>query len=229
MVMAMRKRSRMQTDGSPLDRALLAAAFTGIGVFAVLVLLLHWIKAPAHDISTDAMSYYAVGDFGYLMSIAFVGLGISHLAMAARLQHLIRRCLVPSLLTLVGVCFLASAVFETDPKNTVPPSTNGLIHVLVGLFVFVVMALTPWVFAGSLRRVPALAWLARASLIFGVGTVAAFLAIPLAFRDAYFGIGQRIFVALYLSWLIMVALATARMDGSRSPRPAPIDAALGGA
>jgi hypothetical protein len=49
MVMAMRKRSRMQTDGSPLDRALLAAAFTGIGVFAVLVLLLHWIKAALRN------------------------------------------------------------------------------------------------------------------------------------------------------------------------------------
>jgi hypothetical protein len=209
----------METGESALDRALDVVVLAGLAMWIVLVLLLHQIKAREHDISTDAMSLFAVGDFGFLMTAAFVGLGLAHLALATRLYRHLGRWFGPSLLTLIGVCLLASAVFETDPKNTEPLSTHGSIHVLVGLFVFVVMALTPLVFAGSLRRIRGWGRTTRASLIFGVATVAAFLAMPLGFRDAYFGIGQRILVALYLAWLIIVALASTgamREQGSGS-------------
>jgi hypothetical protein len=205
-----------ETEQSALDRTLAATALAGVGVFVVLVLLLHPLKTHGYNISTDAVSLYAVGDFGSLMTIAFVGMGLGHLGLAAALHRRLRRWLGPSFLTLVGVCLLVSAVFETDPRNTDPPTTHGLIHNLVGLLVFIIMALTPLVFAVSLRRTPGWARLTRASLTFGVATTAAFLAMPLGFRDAYFGIGQRIFLALYVSWLTMMALALAGMSGRRS-------------
>jgi Protein of unknown function (DUF998) len=179
----------MQTGKSVPDRTLDGIALTGLGVWVVLVLSLHRIKVQAYDISTDAISYYAVGDFGYLMTLAFVGLGLAHVALAMRLHRFLRQWFAPSLLTLVGLCILASAVFEMDPKNTDPQTTHGLIHGLLGLFAFVVMALTPLVFAGSLRLSPGWSWMTRASLIFGVASVAAFLAMPLGFGDSYFGIG----------------------------------------
>lgn len=206
----------MQTETEQsVDRSLAAMALAGVGVFIVLVLLLHPLKTQSYDMSTDPVSNYALGDFGYLMTTAFVSAGLGHVALAVALHRRLRRWLKPSLLTLVGVCLLASAVFEADPRDTDPATTHGLIHGLVGVFAFLVMALTPLVFAGSLRLVPAGGRLARSSLVFGIGTVATFLAVPLGFRDAYFGIGQRIFLALYLSWLIMMALALAGMGGRR--------------
>jgi hypothetical protein len=75
------------------------------------------------------------------------------------------------------------------PRNTDLAAMHGLIHDWVGLSAFVVMALTPLVFAGSLRRVPGwVSWPGRAS-----SSVWArrrpFLTMPLGVREAYFGIG----------------------------------------
>ncbi len=218
----------METGKSALDRARDVVVLAGIAMWIVLLLLLHQIKAREHDISTDAMSLFAVGDFGFLMTAAFVRLGLAHLALATRLYRHLGRWVGPSLLTLIGVCLVASAVFETDPKNTEPLSTHGSIHVLVGLFVFVVMALTPLVFATYLWRTPGWGRTTRASLMFGVATAAAFLAMALGFRDAYFGIGQRIFIGIYLSWLVVMTLAEARRGSARDDTPSKLDLRVAG-
>jgi Protein of unknown function (DUF998) len=193
-----------------IDRALRAITLSGLTVWVVLVVALHPLRTQDYDISTDPLSYYAVGDLGLLMTVAFVGYGLAHLALAMRVHRQLGLRLGPALLTLVGLCVLASAVFEMDPRNTEPQSTHAFIHNLLGLVAFVVMAVTPLVVAGSLRRVTRGGHLMRASLGFGLGTVAAFLAMPLVFRDQYFGIGQRTFLTIYLGWLIAMTVLVAR-------------------
>ncbi len=70
---------------------------------------------------------------------------------------------------------------------------------------------------------PAWRRLALPTLLWAFSTVGAFFLIP-ALGDAYFGVGQRIFIATWLTWLITVA-AYARRGFEPNPSLHPEDLA----
>ena len=57
----------------------------GAGWFVVAVLLLHALKSADYDFSEQTVSELAVGRYGFLMTSAFVALGIAELTLALAL------------------------------------------------------------------------------------------------------------------------------------------------
>ena len=62
------------------------SALTGIGLFVVIVLLLHFVE-PEFDPSRRFVSEYALGDQGYLMNLAFFMFSAGNGTLAIQLSR----------------------------------------------------------------------------------------------------------------------------------------------
>jgi hypothetical protein len=76
-------------DDDTRRRRLALVAMVGPAVFVALVALLHVLEPETND--SDAISEYALGDYGLLMNAAFVAAGVGVAALAAGLRGAIPR------------------------------------------------------------------------------------------------------------------------------------------
>jgi Protein of unknown function (DUF998) len=112
-------------------------AQTGIGsvtVFIILLALLHFLE-PEFDPSWRFVSEYALGQFGSVMSLAFVALavGIGATARVACKHSKSLLCYVGAgILVLASVGLCIAAIFPTDAVNTPPglATTAGKLHMI---------------------------------------------------------------------------------------------------
>jgi uncharacterized protein DUF998 len=121
------------TIGQAKDVACLALiAIGGIVYFVVTVVVLHFLR-PEYNPINHAVSNYAVGPYGYLMTSAFYALALSVLALALGLF----RCLVLTDLSRVAILLLCLAssgmivmgIFPGDVHALHPPATiTGVVH-----------------------------------------------------------------------------------------------------
>ena len=175
-----------------------------------LVALLHIVEPEVND--SDAVSEYALGDFGWLMNIAF----FSGAAGIGALAFVLHRSLARSKTAIAGIVLLSIAaaawvllgVGNIDPEGA-DPTTHGLIHG-IGFFLGLPTRLAaPLVLAAAFRRDERWADYRRPTLALGIAALAAEVA---GFSDLASVVTLRLSLGI---WLVWIALTGARVLSRR--------------
>jgi hypothetical protein len=197
-------------------RRLALAGLVGPPLFAAIVVFvtaiewdflhgLGWSAAPFDSPDPPWPSSAALGDWGALLVLGFVLLGLSVLALALALFRLLpgRSKIGPILLALAGVGAGLSAI-RTDLGSAGgggPVTWNGTVHA-VGLTIFIPAAIVSMlVLAAQFRRDEQWRPMIWHSLIAGLIALASFVAF-LAFSCSVF---FWIFLVVVLAWLTLTA------------------------
>lgn len=215
---------------TPTPAAVRSRATAAVGLLAVFpltVVLLQAIQPDDYSPVSHAMSELALGRAGWLMALAFCAMGAGTILVARILHSTVQGMRVtPILLLIAGVLDFVSAAFRINAPGT-PLTTVSNIHELAGLFTFLLMMAAMFASHRPMRRDPGWTRFAPWSLAWASLSVPAFLLIPLL-GDARFGLAQRIYVGLFLSWLIAVALTARHQSGPGAAQEAASRVALGG-
>lgn len=199
-------------------------SFAAAVFFVALLASLHVIK-PDIDPSWHFISEYAIGDYGWVMPLAFLALALSYAALFAAVRSQTRTFpgrIGLALLLVSAAGLIIGAIFTTDPITARPEdlTTAGHLHNLGGTL-GLAMPLAAVLVSLSLARNPAWAPVRR-SLLWAAGlAVAGFLIsfVALGFLLAQSG-GQfgpsvpvgwpnRLEVLAYSAWLMLVARGAA--------------------
>jgi Protein of unknown function (DUF998) len=189
---------------SPRPDGLLALA--GAGTFAAIVVLLHFVEKEFEP-GGRFISEYVLGDWGWLMNIAFVVLGGSFLALA----HGLRRGLSPGrrvtasvrVMYFVGITVVLTGFFNSDSIDDLEAdrmSWHGTIHDLLGLIRFVGVVVAAFFLRGVFARGPHWRRFAPHALMFAVTMLGTFVLVLVAPTDSV-GVAQRVFVTVDLLWI----------------------------
>lgn len=184
-------------------------------VSAVLVASLH-VLCPDFDPVSRFMSEYAVGEYGYLMQVALVALGVGVLALTYAFHlasdHTRWSRLVVLMLTVCGVGIVIAGVFRTDLQGE-PMSISGLIHsvsVSIGFLAYVVAV---WGLLLHAWRAPA--WRDTTNLLLLIAPVTLLLqVIYWLVPPGYEGLVQRGFTGVVFFTLVYVAVRLRRLAAS---------------
>jgi hypothetical protein len=214
------------TTTSPVTSRL---SLAGTTLFVVLLTALHLIK-PELDPSWHFISEYAIGDFGWIMVIAFFALALSYVMLSIALRPYLRTVVgrIGLILLLVSAAGLTLAgVFTTDPIMASPDelTTQGSLHNIGGTLG---IAMPFAVLSVSLGLVHNQAWASARRLLFLTTALVLF-----AFLFAFFSLGvmlsqnggsfgpdvlvgwpNRIEMLAYCVWLLVVAGNASRVTRS---------------
>ena len=205
-------------------------SFAAAATFVVLLAALHFIK-PELDPSWHFVSEYAIGEYGWIMVLAFLSLALGYvclfLALRSQLQTIAGR--IGLTLLLVSALGLSiAAIFTTDPitvsENAV--TTEGTLHNLGGTL-GIAMPFAAVLIGWKLARNPAwssarrpLLWATALSLVaFLVSFVS--LGVMVSCNGGEFGpdvlVGwpNRIETVAYSVWLMVVARQAIRVRSQR--------------
>ncbi|HEV2592967.1 MAG TPA: DUF998 domain-containing protein [Gaiellaceae bacterium] len=191
------------------NRSLANVALAGLATFPVIVVALHIVQRAQYHPLSDAVSELADGRAGWLMWIAFCSAGTGLLCLGVLHRRLVQHSrVVPALLAVAALFIYVAAVFHADPESATVSSTHDQIHQIASLVSFVLIIIAMFVSSRRFRADPRWQRLARPTLIWAVCSLAAlFLTLTLnTLDDSLFGLGQRIFIATWLTWLIACAL-----------------------
>lgn len=177
--------------------------------FAAALLLMHVIR-PDYTIIDHMISDYAVGRFGWIMTTAFVSLGLGCLTLAVALFRdgptlwLGRAGAAWLLVAFVGL--MVTAMYPTD-LETAPSTRTGDIHAISFLVNIVSVLLSAMCLTLAYAAEPR--WRSRrsAALVLAGLLIAAFVAQYITLhRGAPYGITNRLFVAVLMAWLLSNSL-----------------------
>jgi hypothetical protein len=178
-------------------------AITLISIFPLLVLILHGVQAGQYHPLSEAVSELALGREGWLMAIAFCSLGTGTLFLAAMVRRIDSSPrLAPYLIAASGLLSYVSGFVHADGPHG--STTHGQIHQAVGIATFILMIAGMFALVRPFRRDSRFHSLATPTLVWAFGAVGGFFLIPVS-GAAYFGVAQRIFLAIILSWALTVA------------------------
>lgn len=196
-------------------------AAAGAVTFVVLLTALHLIK-PELDPSWRVVSEYAIGDHGWMMTLAFLSLALGCVALFTAIRSEVRTVsgrIGLGFLVTTAIGLTIAAIFATDPITASKDAltTHGNLHALgtalgVGFPIAAALITRSLTRRGegwsSIRR--SLVW--AASLVWiGFLSFALSMAIMLPLNDGRFGpsvlIGwpNRVWVLAYSVWLLVVA------------------------
>jgi hypothetical protein len=119
------------------DRSTTArVSFAAAAAFVVLLAMLHVIK-PELDPSWRMGSEYAIGDHGWIMTIAFFSIALSCVALFAAVRSEIETVggrIGLGLLLVVAAALVMAGTFVVDPVTTKPAdmTMHGMLHSLAG-------------------------------------------------------------------------------------------------
>ena len=170
--------------------------------FLIIFLLLHVLR-PEKSILSAFTSEYAIGNFGWLLTLGFFGIvtGGSFL-VAGLLQYF--KASKTSVITLGLWCLgmLIAGLFKTDLPGSAP-TPKGLIHAFAALIAFISLgiAMISWGFVFNKNK----SWfqMGKLSWFFGVISIILFI---IFFRSppSIRGLTQRMLIMLDISWLLIV-------------------------
>jgi hypothetical protein len=195
-------------------------AVGGIVYFVVAGVVLHFLR-PEYNPINHAVSNYAIGQYGYLMTAAFYALALSLLALVF---GLIRSMTFTNLLrvAVLLLCFasagmLIMGIFPGDVHALHPPATIiGVIHWTAAGISFLSIMIAAFLLSSSFKTDER--WQAFQHRCFGLALamVGALLLYGILALVGWIGIGQRIFLAVCLLWLVLLAgwiLSSSRKQG----------------
>jgi len=186
-------------------RAYLTASISlaGLGTFVVGVLLLHLLKQDLNP-AQHTISEYALGSYGWIQTIDFLAVGAGSIALALTLARVVNDPgrIAPILIGSWGVCAVLLAFIQSDGPQ--PHTTRGWAHGLIAMAGFALLIAGMFVIAKKFRRDAA--WSAlRTPTIAWAGTASATFFLMSILGTSGQGIGQRIFIAVLLSWMLAMA------------------------
>lgn len=172
-------------------------------LFVAIVFLLHFLR-PDKNMLSCFVSEYAVGNYGWLMTIAFYALAFAA-ALVLRGLLLNTKPSKTSKITLGIFCvgILLVAIFPTDVPVE-PPSPRGLVHGFAALIALVSLGISMIAWGVVFKKNNNLKKLATPSLFFGVASLVLliiFIASPISYR----GLTQRFLLAWDISWLFLIS------------------------
>jgi hypothetical protein len=183
-----------------------AVLFLGLTLIAM-----HAIQ-PGLNPATHYVSEYAHGWFGWLVMVAYVAAGAGVLVMAWSAGSVLsgtRSLALAICLALVGVGLIASGVTRIDlpaADGSVASTASGMAHELAGYVLLLGMIPGAFLVAATFRRDPRLSSAALPAWIFAGSIVVTFVIAVMSLSLDLIGVGQRIFLATWVAWLIFVAL-----------------------
>ena len=183
-------------------------AIIGFLLFIAIMFAFHFIQPELNPL-TRFGSEYAVGRMGWLMNIAFYCFAIG----LASLTNAFNRCLKPPtksrageiLLCLSTLGVVGSGIFNAD-LQTAESTATGALHDLSGFLLFLTIIPAIIVFSRRFRMSNLLRNEYRALWLLSWLVLFLFLSMIFAFDPfQLIGLGQRIFLAVMFSWLILAA------------------------
>jgi hypothetical protein len=205
-------------------RQVATAACVSIAVFPTVVVSLNLVQHAHYDPKVQAISELALGHGGALMVVAFLSMGTG-IALLARLlgRTCTRGRAIRWMLYLAAVLAgPVSAFFHTDLTGQ-PTTTHGTIHNDAGLAAFLIILTSMYAASRLFSRETVWRGFAAPTLVWALAATGAFFLIPAL--PGHFGLGQRVFVGTFVSWLL-TATAYARHvslhteDSAIAPAPA---------
>jgi Protein of unknown function (DUF998) len=196
------------------------------GVFFVLLLGSLHLLEPEFDPTWRFISEYALGKFGWMMSLAFVSIAISLASIGVAIFSRVRNVvgyigLVILVLAVVGL--LLAAFFTTDPIFTKQEdmTPSGQMHVLGAsldysplAFLLLSFSLSRHMDWASVKK-----WLFFTAILSIVLTIGFIFTIPM---DGVFGPGVytgfvgRFLMLSYLGWLVIAAMRVLKLKNNKT-------------
>lgn len=181
--------------------------------YPCLVVAANLVQRGSYDAASEAMSNLALGRAGWLMTLAFISLGIGNLLAAAVVRRLAPRAIAgPGLLMASACTTLLSAVFQTDADGA-PTTLHGTIHIALGLGSFVLVIASMTACAVTYLRSGSGRGLGIASAVWAVAELGAII-MTFLLPSSLFGIGQRAILAVAISWLLTTCVVAFRAAGA---------------
>jgi len=184
-------------------------AIGGIVYFVVAVVVLHFLS-PEYNPINHAVSNYAVGAYGYLMTSAFYVLALSVIALAfglffsVALNKLSRVAIL--LLYLASCGMVVMGIFAGDTHALHPPATlTGVIHWTAAGISFLSIMIAAFLLSRSFKTDERFRRFQRPCFILALAMVGALLLYGILALVGWIGIGQRIYLAVCLLWLFVLA------------------------
>jgi hypothetical protein len=211
--------NKLSSSELPAKQAarLATLAIVGIGYFLVAVVTLHFLRPDYNPISR-AVSQYAVGPYGFLMTSAFFSLSLGSLALVIGLFHGVsetgRSWIGLVLLGIWGVGIFIAGIFSTD-LNGAPQTNSGQIHVMASVFSFFSLILAALLLSWRFKNDEKWSSFHRPALMFALLMLLAFVGLFVYINTGFGGLSQRIFIVAFLLWLLPTA-ARLRYVASRS-------------
>ncbi|HEV7324965.1 MAG TPA: DUF998 domain-containing protein [Bosea sp. (in: a-proteobacteria)] len=155
----------MQTDPSPLDRALLACGVASTPIFYGLAALQLALR-PGYDIRTQPISFLALGELGWIQVANFVLTGALALAGALGLRLALRGqrggTAGPVLAGLYGLGMIGAGLSGPDPLpapgQTPQMSATGAMHMVAFLVSFLSLIAACFVLARRFAAIGKSGW-----------------------------------------------------------------------
>ena len=177
--------------------------------FVVAVIVLHFLRHEYNPIN-HAVSNYAVGPNGYLMTAAFYALALSVFALALSLLHSIALTNLSRvailLLCLAGSGMVVIGIFPGDAHALHPPATiTGVVHWAAAGISFLSIMIAAFLLSVSFKIDERLQRYQRPCFLLAIAMVGAVLLYAILALVGWIGIGQRIYLAVCLLWLLVLA------------------------
>lgn len=193
-------------------------------VFLALLLVLHFIK-PELEPSWHFISEYQIGKFGWMMSLAFLSLAVSCIALSIALWpqlNLIGRIGL-LLLVLSAAGMIIAAIFISDPLTAVRESEHGKLHQLGAmldsipvasvLITFGLIRKNIWWDSSKNTLIWSVIMVWTGLIVFIVSMVLLFPADGKFGPDVLLGWQNRFMMSVQSLWLIIVANETIKFSG----------------
>jgi multisubunit Na+/H+ antiporter MnhC subunit len=198
----------------------------GSGLLFVLLLGSLHLLEPEFDPTWRFISEYALGSFGWLMTLAFLALAASLASVGAVVISQARTVAGYIGLGVLGLGILGlliAAIFQTDPISTDPETMtfSGKMHVLGASLDYAPVAflLLSFSLARNQAWQPIRRWLFITAVITLICTVAFILVLP---QDGEFGPGVlaglvgRFLVLSYLGWVATAAFYALKLHDQQN-------------
>ena len=192
------------------------AALTCLVTFPLAVALAQLAQPNDYAPLSHPMSELALGGAPGLMGLAFFAMGAGTILVSGVLRSTVERMRVtPNLLMVAGVLDFVAGGFRTNAPGTPSTLASG-IHALAAVTMFLLMTAGMFASYPPMRHDPRWSGFAPWSLAWAALSVPAFILMHILGKNLY-GLSQRIFVGLFLTWLITVAGIGRHKSNARSP------------
>jgi uncharacterized membrane protein YidH (DUF202 family) len=175
----------------------------GCTAFVVIVCLLHFLRPDKNRLSCF-VSEYAVGNYGWLMTLAFYTLAIAAaLLLIGLLQGYKASATACITFGIFSVGILLAGIFPTDVPVE-PPTTRGLILGFAALIALLNLGISMIAWGNVFKKNENWKSFAKPSIFYGVVSLVLliiFVGSPILFR----GLTQRILLGWDISWLLLVS------------------------
>ena len=185
-------------------------ALIGIFLFIILIIILHFLPTGYNPLRRPT-SEYAVGKYGFLMTIAFLGMSVGSFALVIGLYMGILKSARPKigliLLTIWSVGVLIAMIFPIDPEGMLR-TTSGTIHETNGPITFLSLTIGTILMSLGFRSDENWRSVYQPALMLSIIMLFIFIGVIVSFAAGlrYEGILQRLYLIIFSVWFIIVTL-----------------------